>query len=239
MEPLRPIEIPSVHQELQERIKEYIAANRLKPGDALPTEAQLADQMRLSRTVIREALRSLESLGVIYSRRGEGRFVSSFSLDPIVQNLGYSMLSDLEDVREVLEVRERLEIAFLEPVVDAVDDETLAELRELVRRIEEKIARGEEFAEEDRAFHRVLFSPVDNRLLVKLLEIFWDVFRKLRDVTVHVASDPMQEVVNHARIVDAIEARDVALARSRMRDHFRNIEDRLRAALAERRAAVR
>ena len=86
MKTIQPIQLPSVHIEIQNRIKEYIIANNLQPDDPLPSEPQLAEQLGVSRAVVRESLRSLEALGVIYSRRGAGRFVSRFNLDPILQN---------------------------------------------------------------------------------------------------------------------------------------------------------
>ena len=61
---MRPIDVPTMHEELQERLKEYILANKLQAGDPLPTEAQLADQLGVSRAAVREGLRSLESLGL-------------------------------------------------------------------------------------------------------------------------------------------------------------------------------
>ena len=70
MQGLGPVATRSVYQEIQDRIKEHILINKLQPGDALPTEAELVQGLSASRSVVREALRSLESLGVVYTRRG-------------------------------------------------------------------------------------------------------------------------------------------------------------------------
>jgi len=117
---IKPIDVPTMHEELQDRLKEYILANKLQAGDPLPTEAQLADQLGVSRAAVREGLRSLESLGMIYSRRGEGRYVRGFNLDPILENLHYSLLFDTEDAREMIEVREQLEIGFIGAAIAAL-----------------------------------------------------------------------------------------------------------------------
>ena len=122
---IKPIDIPTMHEELQDRLKEYILANKLQAGDPLPTEAQLADQLGVSRAAVREGLRSLESLGLIYSRRGEGRYVRGFNLDPILENLHYSLLFDTEDVREMIDIRERLEMGFIGDAIAAMDPVTL------------------------------------------------------------------------------------------------------------------
>ncbi|MCD6291340.1 MAG: FadR family transcriptional regulator [Anaerolineae bacterium] len=230
MKELRPIHARSIHQEIQERIKEYILANDLHPGDPLPSETQLAEQLHVSRAVVREALRSLESLGIIRSRRGEGRYVNAFSLDPIVRNLNYSMLFDAEDVWEILDVRERLEAGFIADAIAAMNEETLSRLRELIEKMRQRAESDEEFLEEDLAFHRVIYQVVDNHLLLKLLDVFWDVYKNLRDERVLVVKDLKAEVKNHAEILEAIEAGDAELARQRLVDHFSGIKRRLRAA---------
>ena len=119
MKTIEPIELPSIHEEIQHRLKEYILANNLQAGAPLPSETQLAGQLGVSRAVVREALRSLESLGVIHSRRGAGRYVSQFNLDPVLQNLSYGMLFDVEDLQEIIDVRERLEASFLADAIEA------------------------------------------------------------------------------------------------------------------------
>ena len=142
METLKPIDLPSIHEEIQKRIKEYILANGLQPGDPLPSEPQLADQLGVSRAVVREALRSLEALGVIYSRRGAGRYVSRFNLDPIVQSLSYGMLFDMEDMEDILAVRERLEAGFMADAVPAMDQDTLNQMWRLGCQKQQKAAAG-------------------------------------------------------------------------------------------------
>ena len=150
---LKPLAITSRHEGIQERIKQYILDNELRPGNPLPAESQLSGQIGVSRPAIREALRSLESLGIIYSRRGEGRFVSSFTLDPVLENLNYSLLFDTEDVRQMIDVREQLEVSFIGQAIANMDQQTLEELRDLMRQIRgQAIARGY-FLDKDLAFH--------------------------------------------------------------------------------------
>ncbi len=233
MKGLRPIDTRSIHQELQERIKEYILVNKLQPGDPLPPETQLAEQLHVSRAVVREALRSLESLGVIRSRRGEGRYVNAFNLDPIVQNLGYSMLFDAEDVCELLEVRERLEAGFIGDAIAAMDEATLEQLRELVEEMRQKAARGESFLDEDLAFHRAIYQVVGNHLLLKLLDVFWDVYKNLREQRLHMIKDMEdleKEAQNHVGILEAIEAKQVQLAQRRLIEHFDGVKSQLATA---------
>lgn len=230
MEPLKPIDFPSIHQQVQGRIKEYILTNNLQPGDPLPSGPQLAEQLGVSRAVVREALRSLESVGVIYSRRGAGRYVSEFNLDPILQNLSYGMLFDTEELQEILAVRERLEAGFIADAIAAIDKDTLNQLRVLIAQMREKAAAGEHFLEADLAFHRTIYLVTGNRLLIKLLDVFRAVYQNLQDRSLRVTRDLDAELRNHEQILQAIEAKDAELARQLLVDHFDGIKGRLKTA---------
>jgi len=234
---IRPIDIPTMHEELQDRLKEYILANKLQAGDPLPTEAQLADQLGVSRAAVREGLRSLESLGLIYSRRGEGRYVRGFNLDPILENLHYSLLFDTEDVREMIEIRERLEMGFIGDAIAAMDPTTLGELRALVTEMRQRALSGEYFLDKDLEFHAAIYRPVNNHVLSKLLDVFHAIYRNLRDRSLLVTRNPAFEVVNHEEILSAIEARNPELARQLIHDHFMGVKQRISAAQATHTAA--
>jgi DNA-binding FadR family transcriptional regulator len=228
---LRPIATRPIQEEIQERIKEYIIGNKLQPGDPLPTETQIVEQLRVSRNVVREGLRALESLGVIYSRRGEGRYVSSFNFGPILQNLSYSMLFEIRDVREILDVRQKLEEGFIAEAIAAMTEKQMAELHLLVATMRERTQKGEPFLEQDLAFHRVISLAAGNSLLVRLLEVFWDVYRNLRDQHLYMPQNLEAEYHNHAAILQAIQAGQAGEARRLMSDHFAGIKERLRTPI--------
>ncbi len=230
MKAIQPIQIPSVHIEIQNRIKEYIIANNLQPDDPLPSEPQLAEQLGVSRAVVRESLRSLEALGVIYSRRGAGRYVSQFNLDPILQNLSYGMLFDVEDLQEIIAVRERLEMGFMADAITAMDEDTLNQMRQALDRMEQKMHTDEDFLEEDLTFHRCLYQVTGNRLLMKLLDIFRVIYQNLHNQSLGVARSLEVELRNHQEILQAIEAGDANLAQQRLAHHFDGIKDRLSTA---------
>jgi DNA-binding FadR family transcriptional regulator len=227
---IKPLDVPTMHEELQERFKEYILVNKLQPGDPLPTEAQLAEQLGVSRAAVREGLRSLESLGVIYSRRGEGRYVRGFNLDPILQNLRYSMLFDTEDVRQMIEVRERLEAGFIGDAIAAMDQETLAELRALMGQMYQRAVAGEYFLDKDLEFHCTIYRPINNQVLLKLLDVFCTIYKNLRDQSLLFVRNSVAEADKHTKILEAIEAGDAELARRRLLDHFSGIKERINAA---------
>ena len=142
-----------------------------------------------------------------------GLFVRAFSLDPILDNLGYGLLADRTSVRELLQVREHLEASFMPLVVRSLTPQQRRVLRSVVDRMGQRAARGEVFSEEDRLFHRVLYEHVGNELLLKLIDVFWVVFRHLREeALVEEEPDPVRAWEDHRRIVEALEGHDPTAA---------------------------
>ncbi len=111
-----------LYQAVQDEVKAYIIEQALMPGDALPPETELAEQFGVSRNSVREAIKSLESLGIVEARTGAGLFVSNFSFDPLLENLAYGMMFDLKDLADILEVRFHIEHSMIDQAVSAVTD---------------------------------------------------------------------------------------------------------------------
>src|SRR5205085_11974073 len=106
---LAPIKSTRIYEEIVRQIKTMIAEGRLKSGDQLPPERDLAEKFLVSRTSVREALRVLESVGLIEIRPGEGTFVREVSVDALVEPLALVLLSQREMIGELFEARRLLE----------------------------------------------------------------------------------------------------------------------------------
>src|SRR5687768_6199832 len=221
---------PLLYRSVQDRIKRYILEHELEGGDALPPETHLVRDLGVSRSSVREAVKALESLGILETRPGRGLFVRPFSLDPILDNLAYSLLFDRNSIAELLEVREQLEAGLLGKAIAAISPAQVALLRSLVERMREKAERGLNFPEEDRFFHRTIAEATGNHLLLKLLDVFWTVFSRSRDRSVTVNSALDRTWRSHAAILAAIEEQDVSRARTAMAEHFRDIDERVERA---------
>jgi DNA-binding FadR family transcriptional regulator len=199
-------------------------------GDALPPETRLTSELGVSRSSVREAVKALESLGILETRPGRGLYVRPFSLDPILDNLAYSLLVDRDSLVELLDVREQLEVGLLPLAVGALTPAQLELLHGLVRRQREKAERGESPLEEDRFFHRTIMEATGNRLALKLLDVFWAVLLRARDRRLAVDEAPQGTWRNHERILVALERGDGAGAQRAMAAHFTDIEERVRRA---------
>ena len=223
---------PGLKQIIQDRIKLYITEKGLGPGDLLPPEGQFAEDLGVSRGSVREAVKSLESLGIVESRHGEGVCVREFNFDSVLGFLSFGLAFQPSRAAEILQIREWLEESAVVVVVDIISDLQLARIEQLFAVWEEKARAGVSTADEDRAFHRMLYEPLGNGSLLSLIDIFWVVYNALAVRTVPGDADPMLTVRAHRDLFEAVKARDAALARQLLSRHFRNIERRFQQAIA-------
>lgn len=116
--------IPAYRQ-AQTAIKQYIEDHHLQPGDPLPSEGQLAKDMGMSRLSLREGVKTLEAVGILEARQGEGIYVKAFTFDSIFENLPYSFASDGQSLRDLLQVRTALEEGLVGMVASQVCPEQI------------------------------------------------------------------------------------------------------------------
>jgi DNA-binding FadR family transcriptional regulator len=230
VKPLEAIARPKrLHESAQETIREYVLRNNLGAGDALPGEMELARQLGISRNSVREAIRALESIGVLEVRRGRGVFVREFSFEPLLEGLAYGLLFQLREVEELVDIRCVLETGMIERAMDAMRPENLEQLRATVERMKGLAAQNTPFEEEDRRFHALIFQGIDNGTFLRLLDVFWLAYRHASS---HIGGDrdPVRTWKDHVAILEALEAGDVDRARGALEHHYSGIKDRLEAA---------
>src|SRR5690606_13818151 len=215
---------PLLHVTVQESLKEYIEANQLKAGDPLPPETFLAQQLGVGRNSLREAIKALESLGILETRRGIGVFVKEFSFKPLLDNLAYGLQDSLRDVEELREIRRVLETGLIDKTIAMISDDDLAELREVTARMKSRAERNESFAAEDQQFHQLLFRCQNNQMLSSLIDIFWTAYYKVSGFADLENPTPLSTWRDHHEIVEAIAAKDVEAARSRLAAHYAGIQ---------------
>lgn len=225
-----------LHQATQDRIKRFIIERGFQPGDPLPGEAELAHALGISRPSLREAMKALQTLGVVEIRHGSGTFVGRFSLTPLMDGLAFSIQIDIghniQTVRELLEIREILERELVARVADTMTPAQLVELGTIVDRMEARARRGEVFTEEDRAFHALLYRQLGNPLVVQLLHAFWEVFFAVRDDLPGMQATLLATAAGHRAIVAALTQHDRAAASTAMTAHFVGIQERIAGPVA-------
>ncbi len=115
--------------QLQGDIRDYISKHRLKPGDALPPEANLAALFSVSRTTIRAAIKAMEGQGVLETRPGDGLYLKSLSIDQILEKIKLSIVPGLNELTDLFEIRFHLEYGMAESAINAITAEQVEKLQ--------------------------------------------------------------------------------------------------------------
>ncbi|MGP7959499.1 FadR/GntR family transcriptional regulator [Sanguibacter sp. A247] len=203
-------------------LRQYILDEGLAPGDALPSEAELAERLNMGKTSLREGVRRLETLGIVDVRHGRGLFVGRFSFAPLIEQLPYSLAMDSAPFRDLLQARRALEEGLVVQASRSLTETDLAHLDSLVEQMADLGPGGMVRPEVDREFHHALFAPLGNQFVSQLQEVFWQIFAR---AMAHVPPRPdLHTVADHARIVEAIRSGDPLLMTAAVAAHFADIE---------------
>ncbi len=223
---LQPVTDITLTEQLQERIKNYIVQNRLQPGEKLPTEETLAQSFAVSRAAVREALRSLESLGIVEARQGVGRVVRDFGFETILSNLSYSLAFHNNSLLHMNEIRKAIDLHFVDAILSNLSKADLDRLREIVERMRIKQTSEDKVEEEDYAFHHLLMERSGNPIAAQLFEITWRAKEKAYSLYDWQQFDNSYEM--HNAILLALRRRDAAAAREAILAHYQVLERRLK-----------
>lgn len=223
---------PNVNGMVREYVKTYILTHGLAAGDPLPSEAQIAQELGVARGSVREAVKSLQSLGVIEVRLGYGLFVSPYNFEPLVETVRYGMRFDATTLLELAQVRSFLEYAAIEQAVGRIGAQDIERLEGLMQTWRQKSAAHEADAEIDEEFHRVLYGSLNNQTLLKFLEVFWIAFDSLGDDPyIHGPKPPDEDYLEHRAILDAVKAGDRHMAQQLLMKHFVHLQERIQRSL--------
>lgn len=227
---LRPLATERLSDRLAAELRQRIDAGALQPGDRLPTELALAAQYAVSRTVVREAVSRLRSMGLLVARQGSGVFVAPRdAARPLAFDA--AVLADLGSVLEVVEVRRALESEVAALAAGRATDAQRAAIEQALRRVDDSVASGSAAVDEDLAFHQTIAEASGNAQFPRLLRHLEQYLREAMAVTRRNESlkpEYLNEVRReHRAIADAIAQRDVAAARQAAAAHMREAARRL------------
>jgi DNA-binding FadR family transcriptional regulator len=224
----------AVTDEAIEKLREMIVSGRLKPGDRLPREADLATSLGLSRSSLREAVRALSLVRILDVRQGDGTYVSSLAADSLLDALSFIVEFHHDaSVLELLEVRRILEPAASARAAVLIDDTSLASLEEILDRSTPDSA-VEELVRNDVEFHRAIAVASGNTVLASLIESLSGPTQRARvwrGITQEGAL--ARTLAEHRSIFGAIRAHDPELARTWATVHIAGVEDWIRTTLEQ------
>jgi DNA-binding FadR family transcriptional regulator len=221
------------------RIKRMILEGKLRPGERLPVEKDLAETLGVSRGSLREGIRALSILGIVDARQGDGTYVTSLDVSRLLAPMGFVIeLQGQGQVRHIHAVRRLLECEAARLAASRITDAAMAQAKALLDEAERILSRApqehERLIETDIAFHRIIASHTDNPVLAGMIESLAS--RTVRDRLWRSQREQGADYrthEEHVAIWRALRARDSESARTRMATHLLGVEESLRELAAD------
>jgi GntR family transcriptional repressor for pyruvate dehydrogenase complex len=218
----QPIERRKVYELVAERLIARLG-DGLEPGDALPPERQIMQQYAVGRSSVREALRMLESRGLIESR-GNGAFVAAGPRNPFTDGLEMLLADGQTDLQQLFEVRRLLEGQIAGLAAERHTDAQLQRLGASIEAMNDALDSEERFITADIDFHLILAEASENRFVVHLMHAVRDQLRAAFGTVFHVPGSPASSVAEHRAIAEAVAARRPERARELMNEHIGRVK---------------
>src|SRR5436190_2903241 len=222
----QPLERRKVYEQIAEQLLAQIGSGRLRPGDSLPPERELTESFGVGRSSIREALRMLESQGVITGNGG------SFAVADVANPLNSSIrllfaLDERTGMHDLFELRRILDCEAAALAAQRHRDQHVREMDAAIAEMDASLradGRGDRFIDADLRFHIAVAEATGNRLLVHSMQAVRDVVRRALTTVFVIPRSPERAVVEHRGIRAAIAAGDPTRARQEMFDHLVRVE---------------
>ncbi len=220
----KPVKKTRVYEEIVTKVKEMVEQGRLKSGDQLPSERELSEVFKVSRSSVREAVRSLESQGLIESRQGDGTYIARQPIEDLVDPLASVIFTEKDGQMELFEMRRLVEPQLASLAAERATPEEIDELEKILDTQEEKINSGEMGTDVDKAFHDKLAAATKNAILIRIMDTVMDSLTESREKSLQIEGRPEKSLVRHREILEAIKTGDKELAETLMREHLEDIE---------------
>jgi GntR family transcriptional repressor for pyruvate dehydrogenase complex len=212
-----------VYQEVARQLERRIT-EELKPGDLLPSERELVRILGVSRDSVRNAIRSLELMGLLEPRQGVGTVVCGPAAKPS-NPLAAALLEKRKMLAELLDVRKMIEPPLAARAAMHVSRYAISDMDHILLRQEAKVRRGELGIEEDSEFHYAIALASDNCVILKIVDVLMDLLRETRESSLQVEGRQEKSLAGHHRILAALKVGDAVAAEAAMRRHLQEIEN--------------
>lgn len=188
---LKKVNSESVVQQIINSLTDAMLNRQLRPGDRIPTETELAEQLGVGRNSVREAIKILVYLGVLEIRRAEGTFVCEGFSESMIDPMIYGIILDKSDSYEnLMELREMMEVGVMQLAVKKLNGDKLRRLEERLRCMQEEISKGASNVDKafwaDNAFHDEISDMAENPLLNKINQVVRVLTHSMRYRTVQI-----------------------------------------------------
>lgn len=223
---IEPVKKIRVYETVINQLQSLMIEGKLKPGDKLPSERDLAEMMNVSRPSVREALRTLEVMGYLESKVGlnGGSFIKEITIETIISPFSLLLLKNKNYITDLLEIRLVLEIEVSRLAALRRTEEDLVNLQEAIDLMAKEVAEGKSGINGDNKFHRMLAQATHNDVLEKFVALCGNLLEIEREQHLNeIEGEPQNAISGHRKLFDAIQARDEEKAQHQMRTHLLSI----------------
>ncbi|OIP89555.1 MAG: FadR family transcriptional regulator [Syntrophobacterales bacterium CG_4_8_14_3_um_filter_58_8] len=224
---LKPVEKKKAYEDIVQQIRTLIEEGKLKRNDHLPSERELSETFRVSRTTVREAIRTLESMKFLQSRQGNGTYVVASSEEALIQPLAAALFNEKDDILDIFYIRKIIEPHVAALAAENATPQEIEELERILREQEGCIGRGGNIIETDSAFHNLMVKATKNRVMERLIIALIDLLKQSREKYLMEEENDKRAVRSlegHQRVLAAVKKGDGEAARKSMLQHLEDIE---------------
>ncbi len=224
---LKAVEKKRAYEDIVQQVLTLIEDGKLKRGDQLPSERELTEAFKVSRTTVREAIRTMESMKLLQCRQGNGTFVIASSEEALIQPLAAALFNAKDDIRDIFYIRKIIEPPVAQLAAENATPQAIEEMEMILHEQEACIGRGENIIETDSAFHKLMVKATANRVMERLIVVLIDLLKQTREL--YLKEDEHHErsirsLEGHRRVLSAIRSGDGDAARESMLQHLEDIE---------------
>lgn len=211
-----------VYLEIIKEIDQIIVKDNLKVGNKLPSERELSERLGVGRSSVREALRALELLDVIETKRGEGTYIKHPSSPRLIEIIVGFILRDENAKRDLTETRKIVELEALSLACERMDERHLHRLKEIIESSKKEWEYGDFPVEQDYLFHKTIVEACQNKLLFNLWVPLVEYNKLAIRNSLSREGRPLESISEHEKIYEALSERDKERARKAMEKHLEN-----------------
>ncbi len=215
-----PLQKTRLFEGIVEQIQSQIKNGILNIGDRLPPERELSDMLNVSRVSVREALRTLEIMGYISIRAGEGAFVKETKLNDLLEPITTAISIDKTLILNLLDLRDVIEIETARRAAMHADEMDLKKIYSTLKVGEREIEEGQIGLKGDHMFHIAVAEATHNSMFSFVMNLISDLLNKGREATLEIPGQPVRTLVDHEEIYQAIAEKDSDKAAKLMKAHI-------------------
>lgn len=221
---LKAVEKKRAYEDIVEQIRSLIEDGKLKSGDHLPSERELTETFKVSRTTVREAIRTLESMKLVQSRHGNGTYILASSEEALVQPLAAALFNGKDDIIDIFYIRKIIEPYVARMAAENASPEEIEEMEKILQKQADLIEREENTVAADSAFHSAVARTAKNRVMERLLLAIVDLLKQTREEYLIDDERAKKSLQGHQKVLESIKSRDCVVAQKSMLMHLEDIE---------------